>query len=1172
MHSKRSILKYIARVNAVAAIAFLVIFIPHRIIALQGILSQPTAPRTSASTAEEYAFVRIGLEQGLSQSSVYAITQDTKGFLWIGTQDGINKYDGYKFIASRSIENSMSFGNGLRGTLPSGWITQIVRDKFDNLWVSSNGGGLSHIQRDSNRATLMPLLTDARVLAPSANPHPVSVLRSGFVMALAADNRGRLWIGTDKGLHCIDTVKPSYTQAATAPIRYIPATLHDDSTRQALSGEITALVNDADGHLWIGTQHGFFCHTPDMTKKNSFTLEEIALPEAKKGKIAVQALFADSLGCVWIGTQGSGLVRYNPRTRQTRVFAYAPQRNDAPRRFNTLSGSNIFCFSTDERGFLWVGTDNGVNIISSNVHRMTDSADVEVVICRSVPQMPLSLGDNAVRSLYCDASGTMWVGTLTAGMSVWNPLRQRFGRYSPDIGNATFLPYRVVRSFYEESDSVLWVGTDDGLVRWNHRAKTYSQLPVVAKDGYGLQSGRVWTINRDSTGAFWFGTDGGGLHRYDPKKRTFTVFQHNPNDSSTLCNNRLRAATWDNNGCLWIGTLGGLDYFNPRTSTFTHFRHDPQNPQSMSHDRVQAVFCDVDSTVWIGTSFGLNRFDPKRNRWKRYFHDSTVTSLPNNWVKHIMRDSDGILWLATVSGFCRYNPAQDNFTVYGLQHGLTNEYMYGIVEDAKGFLWMGTDKGLARFDKQSGTFRMYETADGLQSNEFNTNAFYRTSQGYLLFGGVNGMNMFRPDMLTARTFAPTVVLTAVKVFNTERMFDTDVAELRELILSHNDRLIELNFAALDFANIERVQYAYMMEGIDKEFVSFGTRNFATYTNLPAGEYTFRVRATNADGVWNARELHLRLVVIPPFWETWWFRSGIILFLCGLAFGGVQMRLRGIAKRNSLLQEEVRKRTQELQESNQELAWSNERLHELNKEKNAILGITAHDLKTPLATVLTLTELVENDHNTLSREELYHFTSLIHQSANRMMALIKQLLNMNMIDEGKLNLSVEIIEVNHLITKLIADVESLARPKNLVILFEEPALTYFVGADPNAYMQIIENLLSNALKYSPLGKRIWVELGTMQFEDGEYVCCCVRDEGNGLTDDDKKRLFGKFARLSARPTGGEHSTGLGLSIVKKLVEAMNGKIWCESEHRRGAAFSVAFPRIQTFSPISEAPPL
>ncbi len=1116
--------------------------------------------------------MRIGLEQGLSQSSVYAIVQDVKGFLWIGTQDGINKYDGYKFIASRSSENSMSSSNALRGALPSGWITKIVRDTFGNLWVGTNGGGLSHIQRDSNRATLMPLLTDARALVPSSAVAPASVLQSGFVTALLADKRGTLWIGTDKGLHCLDTVKPSYTQALTAPIRYIPATLRDDATRQALSGEITALANDVEGRLWIGTKRGLFCHTLGKMEKNSFALEEITLPQAKKGKIAVQALFADSLGRIWIGTQGNGLVRYNPRTRQMRVFAYTSQRNDAPRRFNTLSGSNVFCFATDERGFLWVGTDNGVNIISSNVHRMSDSADAEVDICRSVPQMSLSLGDNAVRSLFCDVSGTMWVGTLTAGMSVWNPLRQRFGRHSPDIGNAAFLPYRVVRSFYEESDSVLWVGTDDGLVRWNHRTKTYSQLPVAAKDGYGLQSGRVWTINRDSAGIFWFGTDGGGLHRYDPKKRTFTVFQHDPDDSTTLCNNRFRAATWDKNGCLWIGTLEGLDYFNPRTSTFTHFRHDPQNNASISNDRVQAVLCDVDSTVWIATSLGLSRFDRKRNRWKRYFHDSSAHSLPNSWVKHIMRDSQGIMWLATVSGICRHNPAEDNFTVFGAQNGLTNEYVYGIVEDAKGFLWMGTDKGLARFDKQSGTFRMYDAADGLQSSEFNTNAFYRTAQGDVLFGGVNGMNMFRPDMLTARTFVPSVVLTAVKIFNTDRTFDTDVAGLRELVLSHNDRLIELNFAALDFANIERVQYAYMMEGIDKEFVSFGTRNFATYTNLPAGEYTFRVRATNADGVWNARELQLRLVVIPPFWETWWFRSGIILFLCGMAVGGVQMRLRSIAKRNSLLQEEVRKRTQELQESNQELAWSNERLHELNNEKNAILGITAHDLKTPLATVLTLTELVENDHDTLSREELYHFTSLIHQSANRMMGLIKQLLNMNMIDEGKLNLSVEIIEVNHLITKLIADVESLARPKNLIIHFEQPTITYFIGVDPNAYMQIIENLLSNALKYSPLSKRIWVELDTMQCEDDEYVCCCVRDEGNGLTDDDKKRLFGKFARLSARPTGGEHSTGLGLSIVKKLVEAMDGKIWCESEHRKGAAFFVAFPRIQTFSPLSETPPL
>lgn len=1190
MHLIRSISVHLAQGIVFTAVTLLMIFMPCYVVALQGILNQPTTPRTSASTAQEYAFTRIGLEQGLSQSSVYAIIQDAKGFLWLGTQDGINKYDGYKFVASRSSENTMSSGNAIRGALPSGWITQIVRDKFNNLWVASNGGGLSHIQRDSNRATLMPLLTDARALTspPLSQSAALSVLQSGFVTALLADKYGKLWIGTDKGLHSLDTLKPFYEKASAPPIRYIPATVNDAGKRQSLSGEITALTSDRAGRIWIGTRYGLFCHTPANTTskdKNSFAVEEISLPQSgltqansvqanlpplKKGKTAVQALFTDSLGRIWIGTQGSGLLRYNPHTRQTRTFPYIPQRNDAPRRLNTISGSHVFCFATDERGYLWIGTDNGVNIISGNVHSMPDSADAEVVICRSVPQMSLSLGDNAVRSLYYDASGTMWVGTLTAGLSVWNPLRQRFGRYSPDMGNAAFLPYRVVRSFYQESDSILWIGTDDGLVRWNYRAKTFFQLPIAAKDGYGLQSGRVWTINRDSAGIFWFGTDGGGLHRYDPQKRTFTVFQHNPDDSSTLCNNRLRSAAWDNNGCLWLGTLDGLDYFNPRTATFTHFKHDPQNPASMSNDRVQAVFCDSDSIVWIATALGLNKFDRTYNRWKRYFHDSSAKSLPNSWVKHLMRDSEGTLWITTVGGICRYNPDEDNFTVYGSQNGLTNEYVYGIVEDAKGFLWMGTDKGLARFDKHKGVFRMYEAADGLQSSEFNTNAFYRTADGYLLFGGVNGMNMFRPEMLIERTFMPPIVLTAVKIFNAERTFEADIAGLKEIVLSHNDRLIELDFAALDFANIERVQYSYMMEGIDKEYVSFGTRNFATYTNLPAGEYTFCVRATNADGVWNAHELRLRVVIIPPFWETWWFRSGCLFLLGGLVLGGVQMRLRSIARRNNFLKEEVRKRTQELQESNQELAWSNEQLHELNNEKNAILGITAHDLKTPLATMLTLTELVENDHDTLSREELYHFTSLIHQSAHRMMSLIKQLLNMNMIDEGKLNLSLETIEVNHLITKLIADIEMLARPKNLTFLFEPPATTYFISADPNAYMQIIENLLSNALKYSPLSKRIWVELKVMSFDDGEYVCCCVRDEGNGLTEEDKKRLFGKFARLSARPTGGEHSTGLGLSIVKKLVEAMNGRIWCESEHRKGAAFSVAFPRVQTLPLTSETP--
>jgi ligand-binding sensor domain-containing protein/signal transduction histidine kinase len=1123
---------------------------------------QPSSPRTSVSTAQEYAFTRIGLEQGLSQSSVYAMMQDKRGFLWIGTQDGINKYDGYRFIAYHNVSANGSASAGMKGTLPNAWITQIVCDKYDNLWIGSNGGGLAHIHRDSNQAMLLPVVPDNGA-SKRTTAHS---LTSGFVTALTTDNRGSLWIGTEKGLRRIDTLKASYqSTSANVTLRSLAESIRDSATARIIAGEITALVSDRWGRVWVGTRNGFFCYKPKNRWQPSLATndtrpEEITLLTDGQGKPSVQSLFADSLGRIWVGTLGKGVLLYNPDTRQTRVFSASPLPNTSQNRINSLSNNSIFCFATDERGYLWIGTDNGVNILQRNIHHLPDDADVEVAVCRSVTQMSYSLSDNAVRSLYCDASGTMWVGTLTAGMSVWNPLKSRFGRYSPDIGNATFLPYRVVRSFYEESDSVLWVGTDDGLVRWNRRSQSFGHLPTVSTDGYGLPSERIWSITRDAGGIFWFGTDGGGLCRYDPKRRTFTNFQHNPNDSTTVCNNRVRLVVPDNNGCLWLGTLNGLDYFNPQTHSCTHFRYDPQSSAGICNDRIQAVFCDADSTVWMATAAGLTRFDRKHNAWKHYFRDADKGNLPNNWVRHVMRDRDGTLWVATVSGIAKYDPQKDSFIKYGLQQGLLNEYVYGIVEDTNGFLWMGTDKGLARFDKKNNLFRVYEAGDGLQSNEFNTNAFYRTSSGELLFGGVNGMNIFHPNNLRERLFMPPIVLTAVKIFNVERFFDTDVSALQELALSYQDHLVEFDFAALDFANIARIQYAYMMEGIDKEFVSFGTRNFATYTNLPAGEYIFRVRATNADGIWNARELRLRLKIVPPFWETWWFRSGLFLIVCGIILGGVQLRLRRIAQRNMLLKEEVRKRTLQLEQSNQELAWSNGRLHDLNNEKNAILGIAAHDLKTPLSTMLTLTELVENDNATLSHEELYHFNSLMRQSANRMMALITQLLNMNMIDEGKLNISREELQVNVLIAALVADAEALARPKNLIFHYDKPDKLYYIHADQSAYMQIIENLLSNAVKYSPLSKNVWVELAVTERDGREYVICSVRDEGNGLTDEDKKRLFGKFARLSARPTGGEHSTGLGLSIVKKLVEAMNGEIWCESEHRKGATFSVAFPRI------------
>jgi signal transduction histidine kinase/ligand-binding sensor domain-containing protein len=1067
------------------------------------------------------------------------MAQDKFGFMWFGTQDGLNKYDGYRFLTVRSSKQ----GSGdPRTTFPNGWLTSLLCDKYGNIWTGMNGSGLVFMHRETG--SLLVLTTET---LPKAT-HTSSALSSKFITGIVQDTKARIWIASDKGVDVIESPKETYSTITPPVITHLK--------HPQLEGGVTAMVADSAGNVWFAGIAALVKYSPLHR-----TFQVIPLPsELVANAPAIQSLFVDKLGRIWAGTSANGLLVVNPISHAQRMITHSVANH------SSLANNRVYALCTDERGYLWVGTDGGVSILEQDISTLADDAPIKFMNCRYSASRVRSLSDNAVRSLYCDASGTMWVGTLVAGLASWHPIRQRFELYTPDLGNSDFLPSRIVRCFYQENDSVLWIGTDGGLAVWNRRNGTARNIhpdthPVLA-------SPRVWSINPDprEPHIIWLATDGGGFYRFDKRTNALKRYDHKHDDTNSLINNRVRFARFDTRGEIWLATLSGLDVFNPSTETFTHFEHNPSNSNSISHNRVHLIFEDNRGRVWVGTGAGLNRFDPVTRSWKRYLHTNDSTSLPSDWIRDVMQTRDGTIWISTIRGICSFNETTETFTHFGTEHGLANDYVYGILEDNYGYLWMGTDNGLARFDRKNSSFRVFEQADGLQSNEFNTNAYYRNPAGELMFGGVNGFNIINPAQMQAREYAPSLALTSVKIFNVEYTSRRDISFMQDLMLDYRDNVLEFSFAATDFANINRIRYSYWLEGANTTWLPASNRNFATYTNLPPGKYVLHVKATNSDGAFSNKELHLRLRIIPPFWGTWWFRAIIaFLVICGV-WGGYRWRVRRIAFRSELLKREVQHRTAELQErslqleqSNQELSWANERLNDLNNEKNAILGIAAHDMKTPLGTILTITELLEDKHNPPDIEETRAFASMIRQTSERMLGFVKQVLDMNMIEEGKLRLNPHEFDLRDTLHKVVNDARTAAHPKNITVHLPPLQEPLPVLADQIASIQCLENILSNAVKYSPLGKNVWVELYERSGENAQrYRCISVRDEGQGLTEKDKQRLFTKFARLSARPTGGEHSTGLGLSIVKKLLEAINGNITCESEHGKGATFTVWLP--------------
>lgn len=1115
-----------------------------------------------------YNFTRISIERGLSQSSVYTMVQDKQGFMWFGTQDGLNKFDGYSFS---SIRANKQLTTHTRTVFPNGWLTALICDKNGNLWTGMNGGGLVFTHRETGALLVMNADTLANT-AENAIAHKElwmnARLSSTFINAIQSDVRGTIWIATDKGIDYIPHPETYYSLAKPPVVKHLQ--------HPSLNNGVNALAVDSAGNLWLATPRSLLCYS--ILRQ---TFDSVSLPaQFRAAQPAMLSLFIDRLGRVWAGSAGNGIFLYNPLTRFRRIIVHEAGTPDALQ--TSLANNRVFAFQTDERGYLWVGTDGGVSIIEQDIASLADDAPVRFVNCRYNPARLRSVSDNAVRSLYRDRSGTMWVGTLVAGISSWHPIRQRFGLYSPELGNADFLPSRIIRSFYEASDSVMWIGTDGGAVCWNRR--TGAAFTLHPDTHPVMTSPRIWSIAPDPQipHILWFGTDGGGFYRYDTRLQILRRFDNASGNSSgtsasmfsgnlstttnSLVNNRVRFMRFDIHGSLWLCTLSGLDCFDPKTETFTHYTHNADDSASLANSRVHTIFEDARGRLWAGTAQGLSLFQPATRSWRRFVHTADSTSLPSDWIRNVMQTDDGIIWVSTIRGIASFDEQRQCFHTFDQKHGLTNEYVYGILEDKQGFLWMGTDNGLARFDRKTSSFRVFEQADGLQSNEFNTNSFYRTAKGELLFGGVNGFNIIQPEKSQTHRYTPSVLLTSVKVMNEQYRSKRDISLFPEILVSYRENILELSFSALDFSNIERVQYSYRLEGSMEAWSEPSLRNFINFTNLPPGAYLLHVRASNSDNVWSDKEVRVRLTITPPFWATWWFRGVALLCVLGFVWTGYRWRVSSIARRNQMLAEEVQYRTAELRErsfqleqSNQELSWANERLHDLNNEKNALLGIAAHDMKTPLGTILTITNLLEDAHYPPSQEETRDFASLIRQTAERMMSLVKQVLDMNMIEEGRLQLQLQDFDLRDTLSKVIFDARALAHPKNITLHFTPPLRALLVYADHMATIQCLENVLSNAVKYSPLGKNVWVEVEEQQEGNKNYVCISVRDEGQGLTEQDKERLFTKFARLSARPTGGEHSSGLGLSIVKKLLAAMHGDVRCISEHGKGATFRILLPR-------------
>jgi PAS domain S-box-containing protein len=837
------------------------------------------------SYANEYniKFQHLTIEDGLSQSSVFSIIQDSQGFMWFGTEDGLNKYDGYNFKIYRNDPDNPD-------SLTYSYVKVIFEDSSGNLWIGTYGGGLDKFDREKERFI--------HYKHESNKPY---TLTNNFVTSIFEDKYGVLWVGTEGGLNKFDKKKEKF-------VHYT----YDPKNPDSLSSNIVMCIyEDREGILWIGTANGL---NKFDRKKEKFIhyFYDPKNPYSISNNF-IYSIYEDHLGSLWIGTYGGGLNRFDKKTGKFIHYKYDPNNH------NTLSNNYVRVIYEDYSGILWVGTEDGLN--------KYDRKNKIFIRFKHNPDEPYTLSNNEIYSIFEDRTKVLWIGTHV-GINKYDQESKLFIHYYSIPNNPNSLSNNYVRAIYEDNSGILWIGTYGGLDRFDRKNGIYRHYKADPNDPESLSNNRVMTIYEDSLGIFWIGTYG-GLNKFDQKREKFVHYRSDPNNPQSLSSDFVRVIYEDRNSTLWIGTEDGLNKFDRKSEKFIHFKYDPDNPYSLSNNYIYTIYEDSYGILWIGTLYGLNRMDRENNLFKRYFaNPKNPNSLSNNEILSIYEDSRGILWIGTVGGLNKFNREKETFTRYTVKDGLPNDLIYDILEDNQGNLWLSTNKGLSKFNPLTEEFKNYDVKDGLQSNEFSKGACFKSKSGEMFFGGVNGFNSFYPEKIKDNPYIPQIVITNFKIsnktvligeeFNSRIILSKSITETKEIVLSYKDRVFSFEFAALHYSSPEKNQYAYIMEGFEKKWNYVGNRRFATYTNLPPGEYVFKVKASNNDGIWNEKGISIKIRILPPFWVTWWFRGIISVILLLLLVGSYHARTYAIRKRAHQLEEIIEKRTLELKIANEEL--------------------------------------------------------------------------------------------------------------------------------------------------------------------------------------------------------------------------------------------------------------
>lgn len=856
------------------------------------------------SAARKLRFEHITSSDGLSQNSIFCVLQDRKGFLWLGTEDGLNRYDGYEIkIYKHEPDNLYSLSNSR--------VISIAEDQNGRLWIGTESGVNVYDPQDE---------TFTSYKLPG---NEQGEIEKNEVNCISVDRESNVWVGAEKGLFLFDRDTRSFKWLFR----------EEDDEKSFPKVLVEHIYEDSKRVLWIATAKGIFVYDTKNNRSNQYNIGAVAEDGFKE--IKVNAIYEDFNGKLWIGTEDGKLYYFDPVADAFTEFKPPALKINKPK----VHAIQVIYSDPDFPGILWVGTDGGglflVNIETGHVDPYFNRANDHE-----------SLSNNFICSMVKDTAGVMWIGT-EGGLNKFNPRKGVFAHWKQAVDIKNSLSNSWVWCVQKDRGGVFWVGTNKGLNRFDRKSGKFAHFVHNAEDPGSLSHDRVRALLVDHKGTLWVGTEGGGLNVLDRGSETFTHYRKDEaNPGTSLSDDRISSIFEDKQGRVWLGTdYTGISRFNRDTGRFAHFRPGKEENGELNAQSISLIYQDRRGYIWVGThGGGLNRLAPGKETFEYFKNDpKNIESISGNYISTIYEGTEGSLWIGTYGGgLNRFDYQNEKFKQYRKAENVDISTVNGILGDKHGNLWISTNKGISKFTPGPNRIINFDVNDGLQGNEFNGNAcFWDPADGRMYFGGGNGLTVFLPDDIVPNPVPPLIVLTDLKIFDKSVrigeekdgvvVLKNSIAVTGAIELSYRHSVFTLEYAGLHFVSPARNKYRFMMENLEKDWNEAGNRRNATYVHVPPGEYIFKVQASNGDGTWTKAASQLKIVIIPPFTQTWWFRGIVLGVFALLLLGGHRYRTRLL--RNKLAEQT---RVQKiLKESRDEMQRSRD-LAELRSAENELL--------------------------------------------------------------------------------------------------------------------------------------------------------------------------------------------------------------------------------------------